>query len=111
MRPQDVEAAVARPDGPDVVPVLRDLDGAAIAKGLPPGGALEADLMGAVIPLPLPRLAGPILARVDGKTTLGDIHKAVAEKAGDLPWDAFMVQFGQLFAALNGVGKMYLRRR
>ena len=111
VRPQDVEAAVARPDGPDVVPVLRDLDGAAIAKGLPPGGALEADLMGAVIPLPLPRLAGPILARVDGKTTLGDIHKAVAEKAGDLSWDAFMVQFGQLFAALNGVGKMYLRRR
>ncbi len=110
VRPQDVDAAVARPDGPEVVPVLRDLDGTAIAKGLPPGGALEADLMGAVIPLPLPRLAGPILGRVDGKATLGDIHKAVAEKAGNLSWDAFMVQFGQLFAALNGVGKMYLRR-
>ncbi|WP_448203628.1 class I SAM-dependent methyltransferase [Azospirillum sp. sgz302134] len=110
VRPQDVDAAVARPDRPDVVPVLRDLDGAAIAKGLPPGGSLEADLMGAVVPLPLPRLAGPILARVDGRTTLGAIHEAVAEKAGTLPWDAFLTQFQQLFAALNGVNKMYLRR-
>ncbi|MFP3481471.1 hypothetical protein SB780_42170, partial [Burkholderia sp. SIMBA_057] len=76
------EGAVARPDGPEMVPVLRDLDGGAVAKGLPPGGVLEAELMGAVIPLPLPRLAGPILARVDGRTSLGAIHQAVAEKAG-----------------------------
>ena len=110
VRPEDAEAAVARPDGPEVVPVLRDLDGAAVAKGLPPGGVLEAELMGAVIPLPLPRLAGPILARVDGRTSLGDIHRAVAEKTGALAWDAFLAQFAQLFAALNGVGKMYLRR-
>ena len=110
VRPQDLETAVARPDGPEVVPVLRDLDGPAIAKGLPPGGSLEAELMGAVIPLPLPRLAGPILARVDGKATLGAIHRAVAEKTGALDWNAFLTQFGQLFTALNGVGKMYLRR-
>ncbi len=110
VRPQDAEAAVARPDGPDVVPVLRDLDGAAIAKGLPPGGVLEAELMGAVVPLPLPRLAGPILARVDGRATLGAIHREVAEKAGALSWEAFLAQFTQLFTALNGVGKMYLRR-
>ncbi|MDQ2103659.1 class I SAM-dependent methyltransferase [Azospirillum isscasi] len=110
VRPEDADAAVARPDGPEVVPVLRDLDGAAVAKGLPPGGVLEAELMGAVIPLPLPRLAGPILARVDGRTSLGDLHRAVAEKAGPLAWDAFLAQFAQLFAALNGVGKMYLRR-
>ncbi len=110
VRPEDADAAVARPDGPEVVPMLRDLDGAAVAKGLPPGGVLEAELMGAVIPLPLPRLAGPILARVDGRTSLGDIHRAVAEKAGALAWDAFLAQFAQLFAALNGVGKMYLRR-
>jgi len=110
VRPQDLETAVARPDGPDVVPVLRDLDGPAIAKGLPPGGSLEIDLMGAVIPLPLPRLAGPILARVDGKARLGAIHQAVAEKAGNLDWNAFRTQFEQLFTALNGVGKMYLRR-
>lgn len=115
VRPQDMAAAVARPDwtgeeGPAVVPVLRDLDGAALAKGLPPGGVLEAELMGAVIPLPLPRLAGPILARVDGRTTLGAIHRAVAEKAGALPWDGFLAQFIPLFTALNGVGKMHLRR-
>ncbi|TWA68897.1 methyltransferase family protein [Azospirillum brasilense] len=110
VRPEDAEGAVARPDGPEVVPVLRDLDGAAVARGLPPGGVLEAELMGAVVPLPLPRLAGPILARVDGRTSLGAIHQAVAEKAGPLAWDAFLAQFAQLFTALNGVGKMYLRR-
>ena len=110
VRPQDLEAAVARPDGPEVVPVLRDLDGAAVARGLPPGGSLEVELMGAVLPLPLPRLAGPILARVDGAAPLGAIHEAVAGKAGALAWDAFMAQFLPLYAALNGVGTMHLRR-
>lgn len=110
VRPADLERTIARPDGPEVVPVLRDLDGAAMAKGLPPGGTLEVELMGSVIPLPMPRLAGPILARIDGRTPLGEIHARLAETAPKLDWAAFHSQFTALFTALNGVGKMYLRR-
>ncbi|CAO3415936.1 class I SAM-dependent methyltransferase [Azospirillum doebereinerae] len=109
LRPADLDGAVARPDGPDIVPVLRDLDGPALAKSLPPGGSLEVELLGSLIPIPLPRLAGPILARADGKATLGDIHAAVAATSG-AGWDQFLTQFQQLFKALGGVGKMHLRR-
>ncbi|MCG5242237.1 class I SAM-dependent methyltransferase [Azospirillum doebereinerae] len=109
LRSADLDGAVARPDGPEVVPVLRDLDGPALAKSLPPGGSLEVELLGSLIPIPLPRLAGPILARADGKATLGEIHAAIAATSG-VNWDQFLTQFQQLFKALGGVGKMHLRR-
>jgi SAM-dependent methyltransferase len=110
IRPERLESAIARASGPEVVPVLRDLEGAALARAIPPGGNLEVELMGSVVKLPLPRLAGPILTRVDGRTTLGAIHEGVASATGALSWDAFMIQFNQLFAVLNGIGKLYLRR-
>ncbi len=111
VRPDALDDAVARPHGTEVTPVLRDLDGPAIAKGLPPGGVLEVELAGVVMPLPLPRLAGPMLARIDGRTPLGALHHQVAEATGGaLRWEAFKTQFDQLFSALNGVGKMHLRR-
>ncbi|HYH23642.1 MAG TPA: class I SAM-dependent methyltransferase [Azospirillum sp.] len=110
-RTQDAAAAVARPDGPEVVPVLRDFDGPGIAKALPPGGTLEAELAGSVVPLPLPRLAGPMLARIDGRASLAEIHRTIEQAtASAIAWETFKAQFDQLFAALNGIGKMYLRR-
>ena len=111
VRPDTLDGAVAQPNGPEVVPVLRDLDGPALAKGMPPGGVLEAELAGTMVPLPLPRLAGPMLARIDGRMNLGDLHLMVAEAtSGTLAWETFKLQFDQLFAALNGIGKMLLRR-
>lgn len=107
VRPADLDSAVAQPDGPETIPVLRNFDGPTVAKQLRPGGTLEAELMGMAIPLPLPRLAGPILARCDGRTTLGEIHAAV----GGVEWEAFMGQFRQLFDQLGSVGMMHLRHR
>ncbi len=109
LRPADRDGAVAQPDGPDVIPVLRGVDGPSLARSLPPGGSLEVELQGVAIPLPLPRLAGPILARADGTATLGAIHATLAATGGT-SWDAFLLQFQQLFKALGGVGKMHLRR-
>lgn len=109
-RPQDAAAAVAAPDGPEVIPVLRDLDGKAMARGLQPGAVMDAELAGVTVSLPLPRLAGPLLARIDGRTDLATLHAQVQEAAGPVPWDTFKSQFDQLFKALNGIGKMYLRR-
>lgn len=109
LRPADLAGAVAPFDGPEVIPVLRDLDGAAVAKGLPPGGSLEVEVLGSVLPLPLPRLAGPILSRIDGTATLAEIHAAIAPKTG-ANWDLFFQQAKALFEALNSVGKMYVRR-
>jgi SAM-dependent methyltransferase len=108
--PERAATAVARPDGPQAVPVLRDIDGPGLAKALPANGVIEAELLGAALPLSLPRLAGPMLKHMDGVANLDEIRRKVAASVGgDLAWDAFKTQFDRLYASLNGVGKMYVR--
>lgn len=109
-RPQDAAGAVARPDSPDMIPVLRDLDGPAIARGLKPGAGLRADLGGMPVNLALPRLAGPILARIDGRTSIGQLFESLAETDRGLTVQTFQAQFQDLYAALNGVNKLLLRQ-
>ncbi|CAK0763670.1 Methyltransferase domain-containing protein [uncultured Gammaproteobacteria bacterium] len=109
-RPEDAAAAVAQPDRPEVIPVLHDLDGLALALALPPGEALEAELHGTVLSLPLPRAAGAMLSRINGQATLGEIHQQIAAMTCQPPsWEHFLPKFQQLYAALNGIGKLFLR--
>ena len=109
-RTQDAPDAVAKPDTPDMIPILRDLDGPAIARGLKPGAGLRADLGGTPVNLALPRLAGPILARIDGRTSIGSLYEALAATDRSLTRQAFQAQFHDLYTALNGVNKLLLRR-
>ena len=109
VRPEDAAGAVARLDGLAAVPVLRDLDGPALARGLPPGAVLDAEFPGLKLALPLPRLAGPILARVDGRRSLAEIFEAVRALDRGLAREQFEAQARALFTALNCIGKMYLR--
>src|SRR5262245_41053787 len=81
--------AVAQPDDPHVIPVLRNDDGAALAHDLKPGGALTAKAHGLEARFALPRLAGPILARIDGQRTLREIYAALAVDNARLEWEAF----------------------
>lgn len=60
-------------DDPDSVPVLRELDGPALARGLPRDGTLVVTFDGIRLQLPLPRLAAGLLSRVDGRRSLGAI--------------------------------------
>lgn len=115
-RPEDAAGAVARLDGGDpsglggTVPVLRDLDGVAVARALKPGAGLKADMGGVAVTLPLPRLAGPMLARIDGRTDLAGLHRGLLEIDRGLTFETFASQFGQLYRMLNGVNKLLLRR-
>ncbi len=109
VRPEDAAGAVARLDGLEAIPVLRDLDGPALARSLPPGAILDADFPGLKLALPLPRLAGPILARINGHTPLTAIFEALHNLDRGLSLEPFESQARQLFQALNGIGKMYLR--
>ena len=45
-----------------------------------------------------------------GWAELGDLHRALAELDKGLSRDGFKAQFDQLYAALNGVNKLLLRR-
>jgi hypothetical protein len=58
----------------------------------------------------LPRRAGAMLARIDGRTSLRALHAALRAQDPQLDEAMFMAQFAELFAALHGLGKLMLRR-
>jgi hypothetical protein len=93
-----------------MIPILRAGDGAELARNLKPGGALTARAQGVEARFALPRLAGPILARIDGRRTLEQIHAALVADGTRLPWDGFKDEFDRLFAVFNAVNRMFLRR-
>jgi SAM-dependent methyltransferase len=70
---------VAAPPWEDdaAVPVLRELDGPSLAKGLRPDGVVPVTWDGLRAMVPLPRLAGAFLQRVDGVRSWGEITAAV----------------------------------
>ena len=68
-----------RPWGDDAaVPVLREIDGPLLAKNLRADGVLTVTFDDLRVPVPLPRLAGAILAKVDGVRSWGEIMAMVA---------------------------------
>lgn len=102
---------VARPDGPGVVPVMRDDDGPALGARAETNRIVRLHYDGIDIRLPLPPLAAPILARIDGRRTLGDIHTGLAAAgAGPADWAAFKGEFDRLYLTLHAAGAMFLRR-
>ena len=104
-------AAVARPDDPAMIPVLREGSGIESARDLKPGGALTARAEGVEARFALPRRAGPILARIDGRRSLADIHGDLAASQGPrFEWAAFKEEFDRLYEVCNGVNKMFLTR-
>jgi SAM-dependent methyltransferase len=101
--PIDTEA---RPEGPDAIPALRDLEGKTLAAGMSAGGVLDTEFGGVAVSLPLPPLAAAIIARCDGKTSLEAIRLALPGKPD---WPAFKTQFDALYRVMNGVNRLLLR--
>jgi SAM-dependent methyltransferase len=87
----------------DAIPVLRELDGTALARGFKPGGALTTEFGGARLSLPLPPLAGAILERVDGRRSFAEIEDSLPQ-----PKD-FAAQAETLYRTMNGLNRMLLR--
>ncbi len=100
--------AVAQPDNADAVPHLRLEAGEELAQRIKPGAALSATIDGVGLRFPLPPLARAMVERIDGARSLADIHEVLRDANPDLERNAFMDQFARLYAALNGLGKMYL---
>ena len=103
-------ASIADPADETLCPVLRDRDGAALAAAVRPGRPLEAHLDGLAVRLPLPPLAAAMLRAIDGHTTVLGVKQAAAGTVRGIAPAALDRQFHQLFAALNGIGKLHLRR-
>jgi len=92
------------------VPVLRELDGAAVAARLRPGRPLSVSLGGLTLPVPLPPLGPAIIGLVDGVRDAGTIADTLAQRRPDLGREAILAQVGEAVAALTRIGKGFLRR-
>lgn len=100
---------VARADAPGIVPVPVGLE--AIARGAARSRSIATEFDGLRLSLPLPGYAAPILAAIDGRRTLAEIHESVCAAASPAPdWPAFRRAFDELFAILNGMNLLFLRR-
>ena len=100
---------VADPEDPAMVPCWHQFD-PVTAAGMRPGQPLSAEVDGLTLRAPLPTLAKTMISRVDGTRSIGAIGAELREMNSSLDENAFMRQFGELFRAFNGFGKLFLER-
>ncbi|WP_043359227.1 methyltransferase [Belnapia sp. F-4-1] len=101
------EAEPERPwEDPASVPTLREMDGAALAKGLPRDGTLPVTFDGLRVNLPLPRLAGAILQRVDGRRSFGAIADELA--ANGVSREAFWRDLAALRQSMEAMNRLLI---
>jgi SAM-dependent methyltransferase len=108
--PADAGDPVARLDDA-AVPLMPGSDPGALAQRLAGGSPrLTVTLGGEKRGFPLPRLAAPILRRVDGTSTAGQIVQALCDQDAGLAPATARRQMDQLYAVLNGLNLMLLER-
>lgn len=112
VKAENTAPTVAVPDSAEAVPVLRELDGATIARDIGTGKTLSVEFDGIKAGFNLPPLAPVIFMLIDGKRNLKQIHDNIVKAAEGTTapdWDNFYQQFQQLFLSVNGLGRMFLR--
>lgn len=94
-----------RPAGlrPEAVPVLIELPARDLARHLARGKPLSGSVSGLKLALPLPPGTADVIARVDGRTSLGAIARALG-----LDWPAFETRFAPAFGTLFGLNQLLL---
>lgn len=91
---------------PNAVPVLREMDGPSLARGLQ-ADVLSVAFDGLRVALPLPRLAGAILQRVDGTRSLGEIGDELARNG--VSREAFARDLAALVRQMERLNRLLLR--
>ncbi len=93
-------------DDPNAIPCLRELDGAKLAASIPRDGVLRVSFDGLTVPVPLPRLAGAILSRIDGKRSIGEIGDDLARNG--TAREVFAREFQALVAAMEKTNRLLI---
>ncbi|PZW45008.1 methyltransferase family protein [Humitalea rosea] len=94
---------------PEAIPLLRELDGPTLARGLPGNDVLTITFDGLRVPVALPRLSRAILARVDGRRRIGEIADELA--ATGTSREVFGREFAQLARQLERLNRLLLAAR
>lgn len=97
--------AVARPGAQQAVPVLREGDPVSLAGGFAKAGRIKIDLDGVSARFDLPEGAAAIVGLIDGRRSLGEIQRVLG-----LDWFAFKARFDRLYAVLNPLNMLLVRR-
>ena len=92
--------AEARPTRPDMVPHLTGAPPAALARQVQAKGGFTATLDGMDYRIDIPRAAAPLIARIDGRRSLGEI-------AGGTDWLAFAGQWGPVHRGLTALNFLH----
>jgi len=93
-------------ENPAAIPVLRELDGPALAKGLPADGVLRVTFDGLRVGVPVPRLAAAILGQVDGRRSLGEIGDILAARG--ISREAYARDLAALRGAMEPLNRLLL---
>lgn len=101
-------AAAADPTAPDAVPSLRETDPAALAAALRRARRLKLELQGRVERIELPEGAAELIALIDGRRSLRQLHAALAQRRPGLDWLAFAGLFAEVWAALHPLNLLLL---
>ncbi|MGD9539266.1 MAG: class I SAM-dependent methyltransferase [Alphaproteobacteria bacterium] len=107
VEPEARESAPARPDSPEAIPLLGVDDPAGLARRLGTGGGLVLNYDGVRMRFALPAQAAAIIAAIDGRRTLAEIHAALRPPFDS--YDRFKAAFDAVYAAFNGANAMLLR--
>jgi ubiquinone/menaquinone biosynthesis C-methylase UbiE len=103
-------AAVARPDDPAMIPVLR-AGSEGLATTLRERSSLKVAIDGLELRFQVPPHASDILGLVDGRRSIAQIHQALAGKLESLEaWDAFKPAFDKVYHTFNNLNRLFLRR-
>lgn len=105
---QEAEAKLT----PEMVPLYSGFDGAAVGKALKPDAPMVGTLNHLNINIPMPRLAGAIMQRIDGVRDWRAIHADLAGGLGsDAPsWEKFWQQASEVYAKLNSINTLMLKQ-
>lgn len=104
----DAGTRLASPDDAASVPYLHDIDAATLVRRA--GTTIAATLDRFTFRHALTAEGAAILGLIDGQRSLRDIHTRWSRSRQGADWLAFMATWRGLYDALNGIGKMYLRR-
>ena len=103
-------SAVARPDDPAMVPVLR-AGSEGLAAALKDRKSLKVAIDGLELRFQIPPHAADILGLVDGRRTIAQIHQTVAGRIDALKsWNAFKPAFDRVYHTFNNLNRLFLQR-
>ena len=104
-----LEDAVAPWDAREVVPLLREGGGPALARQIKGQSEIVLRRGGLTHRLALPKATAAILGAIDGKRDLAALHQALKAGNKTLGWDRFLELYRPVFDLFNGLNLLFHR--